>query len=68
MKWIICVCDKTNNICVYYKFYMQVQLWKNVNKKGAEFVLKKHVLFFLLHIIYFYFLLQKCKGQKHIHL
>lgn len=50
-------------VSVYYVFYMQVQLCKNVNKKGADFVFKKHVLGTAHNFI--------CKGQisiqKHLH-
>lgn len=45
---------------------MQVQFWKILNNKGAEFVLKKHVLsFFTAHDLFFV-CVQTYEGQKPI--
>ncbi len=44
---------------------MHVQFWKDLNNKGAKFILKKHVLF-LLHMICFFVCVETYKGQKPI--
>ncbi len=44
---------------------MHVQFWKDLNNKGAKFILIKHVLF-LLHMICFCVCVQTYKGKKPI--